>query len=85
MVLAIVGVIGFFVLRRWPRTVLVVAPALIVLTGVFAHAFVPMVASLARPEVRSYLLPEVSICAAAALVGLGLPLLAWRSRSRPAT
>lgn len=83
-VLAILGVLAFFALRRWRSAVIVIAPLLAYLTWTLLRQLTPMAASLARPEVRSSLLPELGICILGLFIGLGLPVLAWRRTSRPA-
>jgi hypothetical protein len=82
--LAILGIMACLALRRWRHAIVLVAPLLAYLTWDLVRQLAPMSVSLARPEVRSYVLPEFAICLVGLLMGLGLPTLAWRRASRPA-
>jgi hypothetical protein len=82
--LAILGIVAFFALRRWRSAIVVIGPLLAYLSWVLVRELAPMLPSLARPEVRSYLLPEFAICMVGLAIGLALPTLAWRRASRRA-
>jgi hypothetical protein len=84
ILLAMLGIVAFFLLRRWRVTIVVIGPVLAYLTWDLLRKLVPMAASLARPEVRAYLVSEFGVCIAGLCIGIGLPVLAWRRASRPA-
>ena len=81
---AILGILAFFALRRGHRAIILIGPLLAYFTWDLLRQLLPMAASLAQPEVRSYLLPEFGICLVGLFIGLGLPIVAWLRTSRPA-
>ena len=83
--LIIVGAVGFAILRMWPRALIAGLALPLVITAVLSLRIVGLVNADMSPDELRYLAREILLGAAAALIGLGLPILAYRRyRSRPA-
>ena len=84
LALIVLGAIGYLAVRRWRLTIGLIVPCVGLLAWRILAGLMSVSAAAAQPDLRHYVLPDFFAGGIALLVGIGLPLAAWRHRSRPA-
>ncbi|HEY9226134.1 MAG TPA: hypothetical protein VIP11_05775 [Gemmatimonadaceae bacterium] len=80
--LALVGIVGAVLIRRWPLCVWVVAPCLGWSSWFVIRGVAELMPSMANATTRPFIVPQFAISALATLIALGLPWVAWRRSMR---
>ena len=84
IILVVVGLVGFLTIRRWPTSILIIAPLVLFFAWRVLEESYYLLDALRQPGLWIQMWRDVVIIGLILILGLGPPALAWRQRSRPA-